>query len=593
MKAFKAFIYNLRVANKMMVIYIVGGLIPLLFLSFYQTGYARNLLIEQATEEAFSHALRNEERIQDVCRIAANVSDGFYLDEDLQRITSTLYSDQFTLINALNDYTRIDDYLRLYPELDSIRIYVPNKTLLNNSKITPTTEQYKRTDWYQLAQSQEGKIEFIYRYDEIKQKSFLALVRLIKGASGEEIGVLVVNISNRTLKRIFDETPYKIIGVIDQNQIVISTEAKYEGMLISEDYFINQMFNQSLNNEIFDDETGKYKVINTVFQTQNSGNHISLLTLIPTTEFTAFANQVLIRGGALVFVSVCAALILVSILTRTLTERIEKFRFNLHKVATGDFDLEESIAGKDEIALLYSDLEVTTKSIKDLIYQVYEVELQKEQMTSRQREVEFKMLTSQIDPHFLYNTLETIRMESLLNDQHEIASIVKKLASIMRRKLSVLKEEVSLNAELGLLRDYLDIQAFRFRDRVTYTIDKKCDTSSFMVLPLLLQPIVENAFVHGLEKKVGKGEIRIKIDEDDAFLLIEISDNGRGMNAETLSTINSKLEKDVLSFKGSIGLTNVYQRIKLFYQHPYTMNITSELEKGTIVTLLLPKHQIN
>ena len=215
-------------------------------------------------------------------------------------------------------------------------------------------------------------------------------------------------------------------------------------------------------------------MITNEFITYSSSNHIRLLTIVPIENFIGFANESIINSMVLISISVLVALIMVYFLTRLLSDRIEEFRTNLHKVAMGDFEVNYSTQGRDEIGSLFVDLEIMTKSIKDLITKIYDVGVQKEQLTSRQREVEFKMLTSQIDPHFLYNTLETIRMEAVLNDQMEIAQIVKKLASIMRRKLSVSHDEVSLESELLLLTDYLEIQKFRFRERISIINTTNC-----------------------------------------------------------------------------------------------------------------------
>ncbi|MBI9014797.1 MAG: histidine kinase [Clostridiales bacterium] len=580
---------NLKIANKMMLIYVIGGFIPLLLLSFYLTGYTRSILLDQATKEAVTNALRIEERMQDIFRITVDVSDGIYLDDQLHQLVNTRYSKTIKTIEDQNKYTKMDDYLRLYPELDKIRFYANNNTLLDDSQLIPINERHKETDWYKLAMEKDGKISFIYKLDEIKRENQLSMVRLIKDKYGRTLGVLVVSIKDETLRKLMGSEPYEIIGILDNNQIFLSTNSDFEGLYIDNNKN-NPKDNQLTESiDIYTDNSKKYKVITNEFITYSSSNHIRLLTIVPIENFIGFANKSIFNSMVLISISVLVALVMVYFLTQKLSDHIEEFRTNLHKVAMGDFEVNYSIQGKDEIGSLFVDLEIMTKSIKDLITKIYDVGVQKEQLTSRQREVEFKMLTSQIDPHFLYNTLETIRMEAVLNDQVEIAQIVKNLASIMRRKLTVSNDEVSLESELSLLTDYLEIQKFRFRERISYSIVRECDTDEFKILPLLLQPIVENAFVHGLEKKVGHGTIQIRVSKTNDFLVISIEDDGVGIDEKQLEALKIKMQQDLLSSGNNIGLSNVYQRIQLYYSTPYHLDIKSNRDIGTVVKLYLPK----
>ena len=146
------------------------------------------------------------------------------------------------------------------------------------------------------------------------------------------------------------------------------------------------------------------------------------------------------------------------------------------------------------------------------IEEVYIEKIQKEQLRASQKEAEFKMLANQINPHFLYNTLETIRMKAFCNGDKEIADIVKKLGKIMRRNLEVSGKMVSLKSELDIIDSYLQIQSMRFEGMVKYelNIESSIKNDEYEILPLLLQPVVENAFVHGLEEKKEKGEVSKK-----------------------------------------------------------------------------------
>ena len=212
-------------------------------------------------------------------------------------------------------------------------------------------------------------------------------------------------------------------------------------------------------------------------------------------------------------------------------------------------------------------------------------------MINSQQKIQFKMLASQINPHFLYNTLETIRMKLICNGDRETANVIKILGKTIRRMLEVRDETVTLASELEYICYYLEIQRFRFGTRIDYEIkiSDDVDTKEYCLLPLLLQPIVENAFIHGLEDKEGGGKITIDIRKKEKVLQILVEDNGKGMAPEKCDSLNSSM-KDVenSSTKNSIGLYNVHQRIILYYGQDYGVDISSCLNAGTRVYINLP-----
>ena len=202
------------------------------------------------------------------------------------------------------------------------------------------------------------------------------------------------------------------------------------------------------------------------------------------------------------------------------------------------------------------------------------------------------MLASQINPHFLYNTLETIRMQALSCGNRNVATSIKLLGKSMRYVLDNTGTSfTALTKELEYIKTYLSIQQLRFGDRVNYTlqVDEDLDTDSCKILPLLLQPVVENAILHGLESKTQDGMITIQIASVDTVLLITIKDNGQGMTNEELDALRDRIRKHPSSDTHSIGLYNINQRISLFYGEGYYMEIDSAIGAGTTVRLKIPK----
>jgi two-component system sensor histidine kinase YesM len=260
----------------------------------------------------------------------------------------------------------------------------------------------------------------------------------------------------------------------------------------------------------------------------------------------------------------------------------------MNKVTAGNLELKDEIKGEDEIYELYGLLKQMVNSIMISNTETTEAKLQAETFRLNQVEAEFKALASQINPHFLYNTLETIRMKAYSNDDRETAELLKVLGKFMRRSLSVKDGLVNLETEIEFTHNYLKLQSARFGDRVTYNI--YCEPNGeYMILPLIIQPLVENAYAHGVEKVKQGGYILIAVKYAGKEVIIEVSDNGGGMDKETLKALRDKIENGDTSSGKSIGLTNVHMRIKKYFGNEYGMKIFSELGKGTTIRLTLPR----
>lgn len=291
-------------------------------------------------------------------------------------------------------------------------------------------------------------------------------------------------------------------------------------------------------------------------------------------------------GLLVVVISIVLSLLIFISFMNDYSRRINDFQEVMHRAASGDFENLNSDYGNDEISILYKDLNTLIKNMQNLISTVYEEQVQKEKLYSRQKDVEFKMLASQINPHFLYNTLETIRMKARCNDQYEIEELVKMLAKIMRRNIQVGDKLVTLKSELELVEYYLKIQQYRFGERINYNIEVRCDIEFLKIMPLIIQPIVENAFIHGLETKEGEGEIRIIVERTDR-IVIHVIDNGNGMSESKLKEIKDGLDDVSKLDRSHIGLNNVNQRIKLLYGDEYGIYIESVEGEGTSVRIEL------
>jgi two-component system sensor histidine kinase YesM len=304
----------------------------------------------------------------------------------------------------------------------------------------------------------------------------------------------------------------------------------------------------------------------------------------------ALANKNAIGGLLPLLVGMLVSTLAIIALSNWFLKRINSFSTVMHAAAVGDFEVENTEIGQvhDEIWDLNNDLNQMIQDIKALMEAAAEERVQKEQIYSRQKEVEFKMLATQINPHFLYNTLENIRMLARINKQPEIEDISVTLTRLLRRSLSANHEQVTLLWEMETAEYYIRIQNYRFGDRIRaeLTYDKE-QAANYLILPFVVQPFVENAYVHAMEDKEADGLITVRAEITDR-LVLTVEDNGQGMDQETLAEITRYINDFENLDRTHIGICNVNQRIKLKFGDEYGVDFESEKGVGTKVQITIP-----
>lgn len=288
-------------------------------------------------------------------------------------------------------------------------------------------------------------------------------------------------------------------------------------------------------------------------------------------------TNIIVLAILLIFSMIAAWLI-----SGSITKPIRELHKTTKSIAAGNLDVRVENENVDEIAGLSMSFNVMIEKIKELI------ENSKREQENLKKS-ELRVLQAQINPHFLYNTLDTIVWMAEANKSEQVIEIVKALSNFFRITLSKGKDWIDVRDEVEHIRSYLIIQKIRYRDILDFKINVSDEILDYKILKLTLQPLVENALYHGVKNKRSGGMISIKgcKDEDDT-LLFQISDDGIGITEEKLKKIQAELNDDpsepVIKDSG-FGLLNVQQRVRLYYGKDYGLYITSEYEKGTSVSL--------
>lgn len=254
---------------------------------------------------------------------------------------------------------------------------------------------------------------------------------------------------------------------------------------------------------------------------------------------------------------------------------------------------EERIHGEEEMLPFI-------KQIYSLMNQYAAARTVKNSAQILNKQTELTALQSQINPHFLYNTLESIRGQALVDDNLEIAQMVEALSSFFRYSISRKGNLVTLRDELANIENYMMIQRYRFNNRFSLEVilDEEDEAAyDFLIPRLIIQPVVENAIFHGLEEKLEGGKVTIEVIVTDRNLILTISDNGKGMNGEKLKELNARIQSDEVILdeeaketqrNTGIALPNIHKRIRLLFGEAYGVNIYSTQGQGTDVEITVP-----
>lgn len=266
---------------------------------------------------------------------------------------------------------------------------------------------------------------------------------------------------------------------------------------------------------------------------------------------------------------------------RVMSQGVSRILKGMRQAEEGNLDVEVQAEGNDEIDMIAEGLNHMVKQMKILLEEKAQIEIKK-------READMMMLQRQIRPHFLYNTLDGIRMKALLNQDMDTAEMIEKLSLLLRRTTDIKTDYVTLQEEMEYIGYYIELQNIRFRYKFQLLQNIPKTIKNMIIPKFSLQPLIENAVHHGLEKRRQNRQIWVEAREENNMIFILVKDNGQGITKERLKEIRETLNQSDMQETEHIGLNNINIRLKLLYGKEYGLSIDSEEERGTILTLRLP-----
>ncbi|MFD1956661.1 sensor histidine kinase [Paenibacillus thailandensis] len=578
-------INDMRIKNKLIFSFILVVFIPVLIVGVFLTASYRQDVLDQATEQTLNNVEKIKRQTSDIISMPIDISDKLLADTRLTDVVNTQYKTTFEAVKALWDYREFRDYMVLYNEIYNIRFYTTNKTILDNWEFMKTNDAIENAFWYRTAINEEG-IHWFYIHDETKgNEQFLSLVRKIVFPQYRTNGVLVVGVNQNELNAMLSKEPFDTMIFDENGYIVASSDNAQVGGNIEALPFASQLTDKQPGTYEFEYEGKPSKIVIEELTPPSSRNSLKIVSVFSIDSIVSEANRVSLFGLGIISVSLLIAVMLIYVFSTMISRRMLTLNKDINKLALGDLNVTSTIEGADEIGLLSRQFNNMVGSIRMLMEEVEESHEQQTKLKLHQKEIKLKMMANQINPHFLFNALESIRMKAHMNGEKEISNIVRMLGRMIRRNLEIGARNIPLKEEIQMIGYYLEIQKFRYGDeRLAFNVTMDEEAEKLLIPPLIIQPLVENAVVHGLDNRSEGGFVSVTAVLEDGDLLVEVADNGMGINeariAEIYRSLNDFEEEDGYR----IGLRNVHQRLILTYGETSGLRIASVSGEGTRIS---------
>lgn len=563
------------------------------------------LLILQETMDKINSRLRlvenTMEMISNDSRILDYGNDSSDTKNELEvwKYLNSCYAfNQFDLHREGLSYVKnlIDDILFISTDRDYLiirKLHFSSYNILN----------YMESEWFKKAYENKGKSiwtdHFFNAHSQYLANSkedldpilnnFMHIRFIYNEKAHRDVGWVAISMNLENLSQVIENIKFgekgsgnlyiidregKIIACKDRS--IILRDLSLDSGIMDQDFF------NGLEGNFFE---GKINGTNHfIFHTSLAINGWKLVLTLPLSAveesfYKTVASVVLIAMAASIIITLLSSILLHSILNP-----LKKMLLSIQETRKGNLSKKVGVTGCAEVSQLCAEFNYMLDTIQDLLEKVM-----KEQQALRKSEL--KTLRAQINPHFLYNTLDSIKWLIYSNDNEKASQLISALSTFFRIGLSGGSEEIRISDEVEHVRQFLFIQKMRAGDKLNYLIDMDSDVENFMTPKLILQPIVENAILHGINKKGNDGIIKLSIKRNEDSITFEIADNGIGMEPSDVEKLKRQISQSSCGYypkNRGLALWNVNQRIKLAYGANYGVEIKSKYGVGTKISITIP-----
>jgi len=583
---------NLKFRTKLMLSYCIFIILPLGLLTFISNNQVSRTIENLVLYSAKQNFEQTSSFLNYKMSKIINISDIISVDRNLTNILTKPmenygYAEQIQDAQDLNTL-----YLSPYQndeDVYRIRLYVRDELIYSQERVNLfSMADIEDSQWYKLLISRRDKILWCpgsYLAGEAYETAnVVSAARIIRDPNyyNRIIGIFRIDMHESNLKEIVGKANATQNGVAylqntDGEIIISSDDAKMKAFYVDPSFThdlagIDSIWRDTIRN-------GNRLLVGSKIIT---GTNWELVTILPYEDILSTGNTIRRQMLILLFVLTTLAYVLAFYISGSNTKRIRHLIKKMRKAQSGDLEVISILTSKDEIGELMENFNFMIHRIKLLIEEQYK-------SGQELKSVELKALQAQINPHFLYNTLDLINWTAIRYKVPEISSLVQSLSRFYKLSLNKGRDIVPISDEIKHVKLYVDIQNRRFENKIHLHVDIADDILEFSILKTILQPIVENSIMHGiLEKDDQSGNISISAAMDHGIILIKVCDDGVGISEESvMDVLNTNPDES-----HGYGVGNINSRLQLYYGKNYGLTFTSEPGKGTQVEIRIPAARI-
>jgi two-component system, sensor histidine kinase YesM len=570
---------GISLRRKLSLIMLVTTLVPLLLLGGFAFQSASKATEEKTKQAGIDTLLQMKSNLLYIVQDIENISIFLIGEREIQHFISSEGEDgaaKARLQGMISNLVSSKDYI-----LD-ISIYMQEQQPVISSSTIYESELLSKVSLHEVKEKVWTDLYSLENY--AGRQNAVSFIRPLRSTFNyqQHLGWIVITVNEQVVSRSWNS--HQLGGGQAQlalmnagGTILSSTEKAWLGRPL------DQLFSEmSIGFAV--DEAGAFtygtgKDRKTVMYVREPG--WTLMGILPYEQYRAQNQYILQLTAAAVVLSVVATSVIGLMFIRGVTKPLQALARLLAKLDPNEALPTYPVATGDEIGRLAESYNLLGKHIEKLKKQLIRGE-------ARKKEADMRALQAQINPHFLYNTLSSIHWIALMNEEKRIADMVGSLSDFLRFSLNKGKEFCLIQQEIAHIENYVRVQSIRFPDKFDVDYSMGPELSNTYMLKLLLQPLVENAMLHGIQKKEGRGSITIFVEKKGSRIDFVVMDDGVGMTEEQLGTIRDQLKQADSSTDSSYGLRNVHERLQLHYGEGNGLRIESKLNAGTRVSFSIP-----
>lgn len=584
---FRGIVNDIPLNYKFMLIYVIGILLPIIASNYLFMDRMSGLIKEREEQNLQISLERARKDIHTMIDGGIAVSHALITDKLLSESMDRVYNGQLDFYNTFDEQLRhrVTSYIPVNNQIQRIGIYTDNPTIVSGGDYYYLDSSMEASAWFrQWERAGESLSVLAYRdqaaNDRAAISSYFSVIEKMDYYNADNSYDKLVRI-DFYLNRFYDviareKSSLDLYLVNAQNQIIVSADDKYQGEVDS-DY------------ALFDMSKAADKDLHIV--PIGSASYVKGLKLIGVPQETRVKQAMLsmkLYFGMLAGIITLITSIFIYVMLRSYNYRVKRLSRHMQKVGNEKFDLINIDGGQDEIGHLIRNFNMMTAQIHSLINNVYKLEIQQRSQEAERIRAELNLLQSQMNPHFLFNTLNALLVVSTKNNYADVKDIIKDLSKLLRRLLNWKDDVVTLEEEMSFTVMYLGIEKFRFRDKFEFYIDISDEARQYRIPKMSIQQLAENACKHGIQAIEGLGFVEIKAEVVNDRLRVVVSDNGKGMDKERLQEVLYHMRSKEESGGSNIGIRNVYRRLELYYDDKVNFNLVSRIGEGTEVSFEIP-----